>query len=63
MSKTRKLAAIVFADVVGYSRLMGEDEGGTAQAVQGNGRAEPAPTGQRSRDSMRLEQAFIAGNR
>ena len=34
MSRTRKLAAIVFADVVGYSRLMGEDEAGTAQAVR-----------------------------
>jgi hypothetical protein len=26
MSETRKLAAILAADVVGYSRLMGEDE-------------------------------------
>lgn len=34
MSKTRKLAAIVFADVVGYSRLMGEDELGAARAVR-----------------------------
>ena len=32
MSETRKLAAILFADVVGYSRLMGEDEAGTARA-------------------------------
>jgi hypothetical protein len=32
MSKTRKLAA--FADAVGYSRLMGEDELGAAQAVR-----------------------------
>jgi TolB-like protein/class 3 adenylate cyclase len=31
---TRKLAAILFADVVGYSRLMGEDEAGTARAVR-----------------------------
>jgi len=29
MSETRKLAAILAADVVGYSRLMGEDEAGT----------------------------------
>jgi class 3 adenylate cyclase len=29
----RKLAAILAADVVGYSRLMGEDEAGTARAV------------------------------
>jgi class 3 adenylate cyclase len=34
MSQTRKLAAILFADVVGYSRLMGEDEAGTARAVR-----------------------------
>ena len=34
MIATRKLAAIVAADVVGYSRLMGEDEGGTARAVR-----------------------------
>jgi TolB-like protein/class 3 adenylate cyclase len=30
----RKLAAILAADVVGYSRLMGEDETGTAHAVR-----------------------------
>jgi class 3 adenylate cyclase len=30
MSETRKIAAILAADVVGYSRLMGEDEAGTA---------------------------------
>ena len=29
----RKLAAILAADVVGYSRMMGEDEAGTAKAV------------------------------
>jgi class 3 adenylate cyclase len=29
----RRLAAIVAADVVGYSRLMGADEAGTAQAL------------------------------
>jgi class 3 adenylate cyclase len=31
---TRKLAAILAADVVGYSRLMGEDEAGTAKIVR-----------------------------
>ncbi len=31
---TRKLAAIVAADVVGYSRLMGEDEAGTLSALK-----------------------------
>jgi adenylate cyclase len=34
VSETRKLAAILAADVVGYSRLMGEDEVGTARAVR-----------------------------
>jgi class 3 adenylate cyclase len=34
VSETRKLAAILAADVVGYSRLMGEDEAGTAKIVR-----------------------------
>ena len=34
MSGTRKLVAILAADVVGYSRLMGEDEAGTAKLVR-----------------------------
>jgi adenylate cyclase len=34
MTAARRLAAILAADVVGYSRLMGEDEAGTARAVQ-----------------------------
>jgi class 3 adenylate cyclase len=34
MSETRKLAAILAADIVGYSRLMGADEAGTARAVR-----------------------------
>ena len=34
MGETRKLAAIMAVDVVGYSRLMGEDEAGTATAVR-----------------------------
>jgi len=34
LSETRKLAAILAADVVGYSRLMGEDEAGTAKLVR-----------------------------
>ena len=34
MVETRKLAAIMAVDVVGYSRLMGEDEAGTAKAVR-----------------------------
>ena len=34
MTETRKLAAIMAVDVVGYSRLMGEDEAATALAVR-----------------------------
>jgi TolB-like protein/class 3 adenylate cyclase len=34
MTAARKLAAILAADVVGYSRLMGEDEAGTARLVR-----------------------------
>jgi len=34
MSASRRLAAILAADLVGYSRLMGEDEAGTANAVR-----------------------------
>ena len=34
MSETRRLAAILAADVVGYSKLMGADEAGTARAVR-----------------------------
>jgi adenylate cyclase len=29
MSQTRRLAAILAADIAGYSRLIGADEGGT----------------------------------
>ena len=31
---TRKLAAILVADAVGYSRLMGEDETGTLSQIK-----------------------------
>jgi class 3 adenylate cyclase len=31
---TRRLAAILAADVAGYSRLIGADEGGTLQALK-----------------------------
>src|SRR5262245_25924948 len=34
MAATRRLAAIVAADIAGYSRLMGLDEAGTAQALR-----------------------------
>ena len=34
MSHTRRLAAILAADVAGYSRLIGADEGGTLQGLK-----------------------------
>jgi class 3 adenylate cyclase len=34
MASTRRLAAILAADIVGYSRLMGLDEAGTARALR-----------------------------
>jgi len=34
MTSPRRLAAILAVDVAGYSRLMGEDEAGTARAVR-----------------------------
>ena len=34
MTAMRRLAAILAADIAGYSRLMGEDEAGTAQALR-----------------------------
>ena len=35
MTEQRRLAAIVSADVAGYSRLMGRDESGTLAAPEG----------------------------
>jgi len=34
MASNRRLAAILAADVAGYSRLMGQDETGTARALR-----------------------------
>jgi class 3 adenylate cyclase len=34
MSQTRRLAAILAADVAGYSRLIGADEGGTLERLK-----------------------------
>ena len=34
MTAIRRFAAILAADIAGYSRLMGEDEAGTAQALR-----------------------------
>ena len=39
MSQTRRLAAILAADVAGYSRLMGADEEGTLERLKALRRA------------------------
>jgi hypothetical protein len=47
MTAARRLAAILAADIVGYSRLMGEDEAGTARTVREHreaARARSSPT-------------------
>ncbi len=44
MTDTRKLAAIMAIYVVGYSRLMGEDEAGTARAARAASRSGAACT-------------------
>jgi len=41
MTATRRLAAILAADVAGYSRLMGADEGGTLERLKAPRRAVP----------------------
>ena len=43
MTATRRPAAILAADVVGYSRLMDEDEAVTARAVRAHCRAQDVP--------------------
>ena len=35
MTAARRVAAVLAADVVGYSRLMDENDAGTAQALRG----------------------------
>jgi class 3 adenylate cyclase len=44
MTAARRLAAIVAADVVGYSRLMGEDEAVTARRFANIARRKMFPT-------------------
>jgi adenylate cyclase len=39
MPAIRRLAAILAADIAGYSRLMGADEAGTARALREHGAA------------------------
>jgi adenylate cyclase len=69
MPATRRLAAIFAADVVGYSRLMGQDEAGTVQAVrEHHAAAEPLVTRNGGRivkttgDGVLIEFASVVGS-
>jgi adenylate cyclase len=44
MSETRKLVAILVADVVGYSRLAGADEFRTLARLRGAANADKSPS-------------------
>jgi TolB-like protein/class 3 adenylate cyclase len=68
MAATRRLAAILAADVAGYSRLMGEDEVGTAQALSAHrAAADPLVTRHGGRivkttgDGMLIEFSSVVG--
>jgi class 3 adenylate cyclase len=47
MTATRRLVAILAVDVVGYSRLMCEDEAGTAWAAREHREGNPSDNAQR----------------
>ena len=55
MTATRRLAAILAADVAGYSRLMGADEDGTHERLRGLLRALIEPKIHRVSGSNRQE--------
>ena len=59
MSTTRRLAAILAADVAGYSRLMAADEVGTLEALKACRREviDPAITGIMAGSSRQLATA------
>ncbi len=58
----RRLAAILVADVVGYSRLMGEDEAATLEALKGHrdGLIEPAIAAHRGRVVKLIGDGLLA---
>ena len=62
MASTRRLAAIVAADVAGYSRLMGVDEEGTHERLQGHLRdvIEPKIAEHRGRVVKNTGDGFLA---
>jgi adenylate cyclase len=62
MTATRRLAAILAADVVGYSRLMGADEEGTHERLKAHLReqVEPKITEHRGRTVKNTGDGFLA---
>ena len=62
MSQTRRLAAILAADVAGYSRLMGADEEGTHERLQAHLREliDPKITEHRGRIVKNTGDGFLA---
>ena len=62
MTQTRRLAAILAADVAGYSRLMGEDEEGTHERLQAHLRelVEPKIASHRGRIVKNTGDGFLA---
>jgi class 3 adenylate cyclase len=62
MSQTRRLAAILAADVAGYSRLMGADEEGTHERLKAHLRelVEPKIAEHRGRTVKNTGDGFLA---
>jgi adenylate cyclase len=62
MSQTRRLAAILAADVAGYSRLMGEDEEGTHERLKAHLRelVDPKIAEHRGRTVKNIGDGFLA---
>src|SRR5580692_11173779 len=62
MSETRKIAAILVADVVGYGRLAGADEDGTLSRLRGlrSDLIDPAIAAHRGRIVKRTGDGFIS---
>ena len=61
MASTRRLTAILAADVAGYSRLMGADEEGTHERLQAHLREYPATSAARIAVRRRVEAMAETG--
>ena len=65
MASTRRLAAILAADVAGYSRLMGEDEEGTHERLKAHLRelVDPRIEEHRGRIVKNTDDGLLASSR